>query len=167
MKTRCYEMNKNKRDEMNKSILTSLRRKNKRLNEQYELNKQQTTQLQRKVNHMEHNLTTYKKSRLIRMMDRQRMKQSIRNIGAYLIGRRNIKRIYSLSYKRKQASNDLLPYVRSLYEEGFIEKALEDLETKFIETTNKTMKRAIAMELALFYANKETVSSAKRALQYV
>src|SRR5699024_4043198 len=57
--------------------------------------------------------------------------------------------------------------VRLLYEEGFIKKTLTDLQTLYETTTNHYMKRAIAQELALYYANKETKQGATIALYYI
>src|SRR5690625_3578647 len=57
------------------------------------------------------------------------IKRTIRTIGAYILGRRNRRQLYSRSYKRKQASNDILPYINALYTKGFTRKALADLRT--------------------------------------
>lgn len=147
--------------------LISLKQKNEQLLEQLKAERTSTMQLEQTLSEMEETLIHYKKSHLIRILEPRKIKQSVRNAVAYLLGRRNLKRIYSKAYKRKQASNDLLPYVRLLYEEGFVDKALADLQIMYEETSNSYLQRAIALELMLFYANKETKSAAKRALDYV
>src|SRR5690625_2317633 len=55
------------------------------------------------------------------------IKSVIRTTGAYLLGRRNRKQLYSKTYKQKQAANDIKKYTTALYEKGFTKKALTDL----------------------------------------
>src|SRR5699024_8695829 len=107
------------------------------------------------------------KNKWLKMMHPASLKQSVRTLGAYALGRRNRKQLYSKTYKAKQASNDLKPYVRLLYNEGFNEKALTDLITLHNTTTNKYTKRSTAWELALYYANKENQYFAEEALHYM
>lgn len=137
------------------------------LNERYEHERSKTKEYERTLNEMEWLLQTSKQNRLIQLMEPKRLKQHIQNAGAYLLGRRNLKRLYSRTYKRKQAQNDLLPYVRLLYEEGFTERALKDLHEWFQTTTNQYVKRAIASELARYYANVGTEFAARRALMFI
>src|SRR5690625_4194907 len=80
------------------------------------------------------------------------MKRTLRTIGAYILGRRNRRQLYSRTYKQKQASNDILPYVRALYTKGFTQKALNDLRKMYEITKNKYLQDAIAWELALWHA---------------
>src|SRR5699024_10449655 len=107
------------------------------------------------------------KSKLLKVNHPAFIKQTLRTVAAYALGRRNRKQLYSKTYKTKQASNDLKPYVRLLYNEGFSEKALEDLITLHKTTTNKYTKRSTAWELALYYANKENEYFAEEALHYM
>ena len=94
-------------------------------------------------------------------------KSLIRSIPAYALGRRNIKQVYSKAYKRKHAENQLKKYKKHLYDLGFIEKALADLQQLLVTTDNNYLKKAIAWELALWYANKLTKDSASMALKYI
>src|SRR5699024_8748359 len=107
------------------------------------------------------------KSKFIKLADPKNIKQMIRTTGAYILGRRNRKNIYSKTYKRKDAANQLKGYTTALYEKGFTEKALEDLQYKFDTTTNRYLKRAIAWELGLWFANQQTKSGALQALSYL
>lgn len=129
--------------------------------------RKETIRLEKERRKREREFQAYEKNIFVNLMQPQNIKQKVRNAGAYLLGRRNLKRLYSPSYKRKQASNDLLPYVRSLYEEGFIEKTIEDLTVMFETKSNSYTRRAIAQELALYYANKETKRGANIALYYI
>src|SRR5690625_2403854 len=97
----------------------------------------------------------------------RKIKKSIRTIGAYMLGRRNWKNLYSRTYKNKQASNDLKKYRYALYNSGFTKKALEDLQQLYVKTNNTYLKRAIAWELVLWYSNRQTEEGAEMALHYV
>lgn len=155
--------------EKNNSKYTSksLQQLNEQLDAQYENERLTTKSYERTLLEMEKTFYQAKSSSLMQWLEPQRWKQNIRHAGAYILGRRNVKRLYSRTYKRKQASNDIKPYVRLLYEEGFKERALFDLQEMFHTTTNKYLKRAIANELALFYANEETDIAAKHALLFI
>src|SRR5690625_1890155 len=95
------------------------------------------------------------------------IKQTIRTIGAYILGRRNRRQLYSRTYKRKQASNDILPYTRALYMKGFTEKAFTDLRDMYRTATNKYLRDAIAWELALWHARFLNDYHANAALKYL
>src|SRR5690625_1331579 len=97
----------------------------------------------------------------------RRIKQTIRTIGAYILGRRNRRQLYSRTYKRKQASNDILPYTKALYTKGFTKKALTELRTMYAATRNKYLKEAIAWELALWHARFLNEHHANEALTYL
>src|SRR5690625_740161 len=97
----------------------------------------------------------------------RRIKQTIRTIGAYILVRRNRRQLYSRTYKRKQASNDILPYTKALYTKGFTKKALTDLRTMYAATRNKYLKEAIAWELALWHARFLNEHHANEALTYL
>lgn len=97
----------------------------------------------------------------------KKLKKQIRTTGAYVLGKRNRKQLYSKAYKSKQASNDLKGYKTALYNEGFIDLALTDLQTMYKQTNNNYLKQAIAWELALWFANKQTESGAFQAISYV
>lgn len=112
-------------------------------------------------------LEAAQKSKWLKVIHPSSWKESIRTVGAYALGRRNRKQLYSKTYKTKQASNDLKPYVRLLYNEGFSEKALADLITLHNTSTNKYTKKSTAWELALYYANKENEFFAQEALYYM
>lgn len=97
----------------------------------------------------------------------RKIKQGVRAAGAYLLRRRNPKQLYSKTYKRKNAQNRLKKYTYHLYELGFTEKALGDLKKLYKETDDRYLKRAIAWELSLWYANKYTEDGAKQALDFL
>lgn len=90
-----------------------------------------------------------------------------RSIPAYLLGRRNVKQLYSKSYKLKDASNKLKIYKSYLYHYGFEEKVLADLQSLFHETSNDYLRKAVAWELSLWYANKLNKETAPLTLHYL
>ncbi len=90
----------------------------------------------------------------------------MRAIPAYLLGRRNFKQLYSRSYKQKDASNKLKKYKRYLYNLGFEDRALADLERLFHKTSNDYLRKAVAWELSLWYANKLDKETAELTLFY-
>lgn len=90
-----------------------------------------------------------------------------RSFVAYALGRRNLKRLYSRSYKRKDAANRLKPYIYHLYNLGFVEKTLAELKQMVAKTTDRYLQQAIAWELALWHANQATTDDAIACLQYL
>lgn len=96
----------------------------------------------------------------------RRVYNFFRSCAAFLLGRRNIKHLYSKSFKMKHAINQLKPYKYYLYNLGFIEPVLYDLQEKLKETNHKYLRRAIHWELGLWYANQGSLSSARRSLYH-
>ncbi|MFC4025022.1 glycosyltransferase family 2 protein [Oceanobacillus longus] len=92
---------------------------------------------------------------------------TIKAIPAYALGRRNVKQLYSRKYKQKNAANKIKKYKLYLYNLGFTDKALSDLQSMFLDTKDLYVKRAIAWELGLWYANKLTKDAARMALVYM
>lgn len=97
---------------------------------------------------------------------KRRMLSFIRSIPAYLLGKRNPKQLYSRAYKLKDASNKLKKYKSYLYNQGFEDRALADLQGLFHETTNQYLRKAVAWELSLWYANKLDAETAELTLYY-
>lgn len=95
------------------------------------------------------------------------LKGFVRTTGAYALGRRNRKQLYSPSYRRKDAQNKLKQYTYHLYELGFTKRALKDLEQLYETTKNNNLKKAIAWELTLWHANKYTETGAEQAFVYL
>ncbi|WP_020006380.1 glycosyltransferase family 2 protein [Salinicoccus albus] len=94
-------------------------------------------------------------------------KRFVRAAGAYVLGRRNRKQLYSRAYKQKDAHNQLKKYTYHLYELGFTGRALKDLEQLYYRTKHPYLRMAAAWELSLWHANKYTVDGAQQALCYL
>lgn len=95
------------------------------------------------------------------------IKSGIRAAGAYALGRRNMKQLYSRAYRIKDARNKLKPYLYHLYDLGFSQKALSDLEELYKNTTDKNLKKAAAWELALWHADQYSQYGAEAAFHYL
>ncbi len=135
----------------------------KRLKEKQQIE----NQTYRKLVKLESEFYSIKTSRLLHAIKPQTIKSKIWIIGAYVLNRRNRKNLYSIKYKNKQAENDLKKYRQMIYTKGFTHVGLENLQALFIKTNNKYLKRAIAWELLLWYANKNTIYSAKMAIYHL
>lgn len=90
-----------------------------------------------------------------------------RAFGAYLLGRRNPKRLYSRTYKSKHAENIIKPYKYRLYQLGFIDRTLKDLAHLLEKTSDRYLKRQVAWELALWHAGQYSIEDAKKSLFYL
>lgn len=95
---------------------------------------------------------------------KRKMSSHLRAIPVYLLGRRNIKRLYSRAYKQKDAENKLKMYKKYLYDLGFEERALQDLIDMFFTAEDRYMRLALAWELGLYYANRLDTRSASIAI---
>lgn len=129
--------------------------------------KQLERQTSKQLSNLEVEFHWIKSNKFLSILRPSKMKRFIRTIGAYALGRRNWKNVYSKTYKSKKASNDLKKYRYALYNEGFTKKTEEDLRQLFVETNNKYLKRAIAWELVLWYSNRQTREGAEMALHYL
>ncbi|WP_080872488.1 glycosyltransferase family 2 protein [Oceanobacillus timonensis] len=88
-------------------------------------------------------------------------------IPSYALGRRNIKKLYSKAYKQKDASNQLKAIKNYLYDLGFEERALRDLQDRLYHSDNKYLVKAVAWELGFWFANKLTPNRAAQAHVYL
>lgn len=95
------------------------------------------------------------------------IKQGVRTTGAYILGRRNRKKLFSPAYRRKDAQNQLKQYTYHLYDLGFTERALKDLEQCYATTKDRNLRQAAAWELTLWHANKYNVAGAHAAFKYL
>lgn len=150
----------NKKNQPSKDRIAKLDQIIQEKKQENEATKRELTTYRRSFNNAQRNLQLIAKfkNRLIR---------TLRSIAAYSLGRRNLKHLYSRSFKVKHAANRLKPYKYHLYNLGFIEKTLADLDALMEETTDRYLYRAIAWELALWHANKYTALGAEQALHYV
>ena len=152
----------------NNQRLSHLEEKKRQVEAEYQSLLEKRDQVDQKLEQMKYEFNLGKKyQRALRFFHPRYMKKMIHTTGAYILGRRNRKQLYSSSYKRKKASNDLKKYKHALYNEGFIGKSIANLQTIYHETTDIYLKSAAAWELALWYANKQTEIGAEQALQYM
>lgn len=93
--------------------------------------------------------------------------RQVKLLGGIALRRRDPRQLYSKSYRRKHAENQLKKYRMYLYEYGLEEAVLQDLRKKFANPKNTYEKIAIAKELLLWHANRYTSFDAESALSYV
>lgn len=144
-----------------------LREEIEQLNEQIKIEehkrqetKQELGTYQQQFNAGERQLNTF--SKLAR-----RVVRLFRSTAAYVLGRRNIKHLYSRSFKTKHASNQLKTTKYFLYNLGFVERSLTELKDKLNQTFDKYLRRAINWELGLWYANQLSEAGAMQSLMYL
>src|SRR5699024_6612519 len=140
--------------------LKALERMLKQQRQEKEATKKQILAYQRKFSFSQRKVKTLKN-----ML--KQLNNFARALLGYPLGRRNVRRLYSSAYKRKDAANQLKPYLYRLYELGFEEKTLQELRSMLQETTDRYLRRAIAWELALWYANQRTKEDYKQAYYYI
>lgn len=150
----------NKKENLLKNRLEQLKKQIEVAEKESEATKRELTTYERQFNFAEKNINRLKrlKNRIVRF---------VRSSAAYVVGRRNLKHLYSRSFKIKNAANRLKPYKYHLYNLGFIDKSLADLKKLMNKTTDRYLFRAIAWELVLWHANKYTPQGAKQALIYI
>ncbi|WP_121638831.1 glycosyltransferase family 2 protein [Virgibacillus sp. Bac330] len=95
------------------------------------------------------------------------LKEQAGEVVAALIGKRDRRELYSRLYRRKKIDNQLKSYRYYLYNLGFTERVINELKYKYKTTTKRYERRAIAWELALWYASFQTEISAEKALKFI
>ena len=150
----------------NKERLMKLKQRKHQLEQEYEKKLEIEKATRSKLMELESEFEYAKNNRLLHAMNPAKIKKFLRTVASFLLGRRNRKQLYSKTYKRKQASNDIKPYKYALYNEGF-ERAIQDMLAIYEQTANRYVKRAIAWEIGLWHANKQTVEGAQQALSYL
>lgn len=156
-----------KTNNKNSPTYDKLKTERDELNEQLQKLEEESVEIEKKEAKRRDEFERARKSTLLAMLNPTQVKKSLRTLGAYVLGRRNRKRLYSTAYKKKQASNDVKGLVYALYEDGFTERALSDIKEICHLSNDRYVKRAAAWELALWYANKQTKEAAEMALSYI
>jgi len=77
----------------------------------------------------------------------------------------NITRL--LNGKKFRERRKLKALKHHLYNLGFTDQALKDMQKFQVETENNEIKRLISWEMSLWHANKNTVEGAKEAIKYL
>lgn len=141
-------------------LLATLEKELKRVQQAHDETYEHLRTHERIFSDMENRITRLKRVK-------RRMIKFIRSIGAYVLGRRNLKHLYSKSFKIKHAMNRLKPYKYYLYDLGFIEATLPKLRKKLQTTEDKYLRRALLWELGLWYANEQSKYGSRHSLQYL
>ncbi|SDZ55570.1 Glycosyl transferases group 1 [Evansella caseinilytica] len=135
------------------------------LDAQIEEEKKRNEQLIRKRNDIVSQFAAMKQSKVWKVL--RRFKKFLWNIWQITSGKRKWHQLYQRSTKQKSAERRLKRLRYSLYDLGFIKKALADLEDIFFKTDNQYLKRLVAWELALWHANQYKKEDANKCLKYL
>ncbi|UOE93825.1 glycosyltransferase [Alkalihalobacillus sp. LMS39] len=84
-----------------------------------------------------------------------------------LMGKQSWKTAFSRSWKKKKAANQIKKVKYQLYELGFTQRALAELEAMFTKTNHTELKKLAAWELALWYANQYSPTSSRKAIDFL
>lgn len=147
--------------------LTQLKRKREQLDEEYNRLLSTEKSSREKLAELQVEFNQIKNSKILNILNPKKIKQNVRHISSLVLSQQGRKQIYSRTYKREKAINEIKKYKHLLYTEGFIKRALTDLKNIYNETSNRYLKRMAAWEIALWYANKCTTDGATRALPYL
>src|SRR5690625_7746654 len=85
----------------------------------------------------------------------------------YIVGKRDRREIFSRSLKKKKAKDKIKKLKYSLYDLGFTDKALAELEKESIKSDNPYTRRYAAWELALWHANQYSNEGAEKCLAFL
>src|SRR5690625_2241029 len=88
---------------------------------------------------------------------------------ANLFSERQKERLKKITrYGKRHTQKRQVKHIKDhLYSLGFTERALTELKNMYRDTNDSYLKRLVAWELTLWYANQYTKADAKRALTYI
>jgi len=103
--------------------------------------------------------------RLLKFMNK--LKRFVKLCMKYIVGKRDRREIFSRSLKKKKAKDKIKKLKYSLYDLGFTDKALAELEKESIKSDNPYTRRYAAWELALWHANQYSNEGAEKCLAFL
>ncbi|MDX8047094.1 glycosyltransferase [Gracilibacillus sp. S3-1-1] len=90
-----------------------------------------------------------------------------KNLKAIITGKKTAKQIFDKNHLQKKAKQKIKKLKRALYEYGFQEQVLAELERIVDKTTNAYERKHGALALAVWHANQYTPQGAEQALAYL
>ncbi|MFG6119275.1 hypothetical protein [Thalassobacillus sp. B23F22_16] len=109
-----------------------------------------------------------KNSNIFRLLHKaNKVKVLIKNVIQVLRGKKKALTLFQRGTSLQTGTKQMESYRYYLYELGFTERVLADLEKIYTTTGDQHMKRLAALELSRWYASKKTEQGAKRALAYL
>lgn len=97
----------------------------------------------------------------------KRLKRFLKLCLKYILGKRDKREIFNPSLKAKKAQSRITKLKYNLYELGFTEKALAELEKECAHSDNPLVRKNAAWELAVWYANQYDHEGATKCLEYL
>ncbi|WP_280770557.1 glycosyltransferase [Salipaludibacillus daqingensis] len=117
---------------------------------------------------LEKQFESYQKSLPMRVARKmKKVKYYIRQILKIITGKRNYKDVFSKPYKKQKAKKRIKQLTYRLYELGFEDKAVKELETVIERSDNQYLVELAQWELVSWYANKGTVKDLQKAMMYL
>ncbi|WP_085506199.1 hypothetical protein [Thalassobacillus devorans] len=109
-----------------------------------------------------------KNSNILRLLHKaNKVKVLIKDVIQVLRGKKKALTLFQRGTRLQTGTKQMESYRYYLYELGFTERVLADLEKIYTTTGDQHMKRLAALELSRWYASKKTEPGAKRALAYL
>lgn len=99
--------------------------------------------------------------------DIKNLKRTAKLYMKYLLGKRDRKELFNPSLRKKKAKQRIKKLKYSLYDLGFTDKALAELEKESMKSDNPYVRRYAAWELALWYANQYSREGAEKCLAFL
>jgi len=117
---------------------------------------------------LEKQFNMYQNSLLMKVAKKlMKVKYYIRQISKIITGKRNYKDVFSKPYKKKKAKKRIKQLTYRLYDLGFEEKAVKELETVIKRSDNQFLVELAQWELVSWYTNKGSVKDLQKAMLYV
>lgn len=91
----------------------------------------------------------------------------LRKMRQLFTGQKNWRQLFDRTLAKKNSKKKLKQLKYRLYDLGFEERALKELKQLFNKTDNTFLKRSVAWELSLWYANQYQSEKAEKALYYL
>src|SRR5690625_251855 len=117
--------------------LTQLKRKREQLDEEYNRLLSTEKSSREKLAELQVEFNQIKNSKILNILNPKKIKQNVRHISSLVLSQQGRKQIYSRTYKREKAINEIKKYKHLLYTEGFIKRALTDLKNIYNETRSE------------------------------
>ncbi|QGH36312.1 glycosyltransferase [Gracilibacillus salitolerans] len=90
-----------------------------------------------------------------------------KNAKAIATRKKTVKQIFDKKQMQKKSKQKIKKLKRALYEYGFYDTVIPELKQIVEKTNNPYDRKNAALELAVWYANQDTVSAAEQALSYL
>ncbi|WP_416147717.1 glycosyltransferase [Salipaludibacillus sp. HK11] len=117
---------------------------------------------------LEKEFETYQNSLWMKAIQKvNRLKYYLRQLMKIVSGKRDYKDVFSKPHKKKKAKKRIKQVTYRLYDLGFSEKALKELESIVTRSDNQFLVELAEWELVSWYANKATLPDYQKAASYM